>query len=141
MQLFLIIFEYNDYKCYLPRLFTYDHWNEDESKALCQRVIDKLQQDESIKNLSVYPQGVGTLEEMYNKFLSILNAPNPKIQYLRIEDRKFYDKKFDDIYNAEYYSNVKIDKVDFPIRVFKKKTGEDVDEVYLPVVILEENID
>jgi hypothetical protein len=141
MQLYLITFEYFDYKCYLPRIFKNDYWTIDQRIDFCQKVIDKLGQDECIKKLYVHHAAVGSYEEIYNAFLSILKAPNPKVQYLKIEDRKLYDKRYINELDEERYTKMLINEVSFPIRVIDKQTGQDTDESFLPIVVIEEIID
>lgn len=137
-QLFLITFHYRNAKCFLPRIFKFDYWTKDKKMDFCQKVIDKLQEDSEVKNLYIYPGISGTMEYVYNDFLNILNAPNPKVQYLRIEDRKLYDKKFFQEVNQEFYTKMQIKNEVFPIRVVDTETGKDMDEPILPLVIIEE---
>ena len=54
MQLFVIIFNYENYKCFLPRIFKHDYWSEDKKKEYCQIVVNKLQENEMVKNLLIY---------------------------------------------------------------------------------------
>lgn len=141
MQLYLITFEYFDHKCYLPRIFSKDYWNEDKKIKFCQKVIDKLAEDKNIKNLNVALVYVGSNEDIWNNFLMILKVPNPKIQYLNIEDRKLSDKRFFNELNGEFYTKMLIRDVTFPVRIIDKHSGLDIDDAILPIIMVEEFID
>jgi hypothetical protein len=140
-QLYLITFEYNNAKCYLPQIFNNENWETDKKIEFCKKIIENLSENNLITKLNVMLVRVGTYNEMFEDFLKILNAPNPQIKYLKIAERKFYDKKYIPEMNSQHYTKMIFRDEELPIRVINKETGLEENEDFLPLIIIEEYID
>jgi hypothetical protein len=142
-QLIVFRFTYTDDNvCIWPVYFELNqtnHFGERNKKEL-DKIISELESNPGVGKVGVIHNKIADIIECDEALNSILN-PNSldegvRIKYLNIENQKISDTSKFDYATGTYYRPIKVSKTTFPVRVRANNFKFLLDELELPVVLI-----
>ncbi len=134
-KIIIIRFDYKEKKYLLPLVLSLNNNNKWKSDIeLFNSVIKKMEDLPNFKKVSVHDGRIDVGNKLFEEYYDILNAPNSKIKYLRVQTNEIVDKtnyKYSNfIFDDQYFE-------DFPVRIIDANNADIFDDE-LPIIEFEE---